>query len=205
MKDNEKDDSYKNFSSHLIIYTIKALTVCCISCWHLSNKKTINPPILLFPLQSTCTARFYFFFLFPFPLFCPSLHVSCSGFSISSFPIPILFPFSLCSLFLSFGLVFWTFDLSCICFFFFFAVGWPLWTCSFSIFLFPRYFSYILFGFLLMGFCFASCSLSFLFCILLPFHSRPFACNHFIFALVSMYIALDWKIEKRRDLCLILI
>ena len=48
-----------------------------------------------------------------------------------------------------------------------------------------------------MGFCFASCSLNFLFCILLPFHSQQFACHRFIFDLVFMYIALDWKTKKK--------
>ena len=60
----------------------------------LSNKKIINPLIFLSHFNSRVLSIFAFF-LFPFPLFCPSLHVSCSDFSISSFPILTLFTLSL--------------------------------------------------------------------------------------------------------------
>ena len=75
--------------------------------------------------------------------------------------------------------------------------------CSFSVFLdFFRFcsvqsFSLAFFPFLIlfysrshsihsihMGFCFASCWLSFLFCILLPFQSRPLACNFLFFFVI---------------------
>ena len=149
----------------------------------IKNNKPSNPSFLT-SIHVSCPVLLFSFS--PSHYWSPSLHVSCPGFfhfffshshSVHSFsPLGLLSQLSVC-----------------LAFAFIFVVAR-----SFFVFLFR-------FGFLLMGFCFASCSLSFLFCILLPFHSRPFACNHFIFYLVFMYIALDWKTEKMCDLCLILI
>ncbi|KAG4912715.1 hypothetical protein GLYMA_19G112400v4 [Glycine max] len=94
----------------------------------MSNKKIINPLMLLCSLQPTCPARFCFF-AFPLSIFLPVPTAILLGFfSISSFPIlslfchshsvpPALLGFfpifsslllssSLRSLFLSFGLAF---------------------------------------------------------------------------------------------------
>ena len=109
-----------------------------------------------------------------------SLKIFWTSFILS---FPAFFPFMLRPLFLS-----------CV-----FSISYSL--------LFP-FSLHSLFHSIHMGFCFASCWLSFLFCILLSFHSRPLACNClFIFWLFKFFI---WFLcillstvqpEKMCDLC----
>ena len=82
--------------------------------------------------------------------------------------------------------IFWTLFILCFPGFFPFLLRPLFLSCVFSIsysLLFP-FSLHSLFHSIHMGFCFASCWLSFLFCILLPFHSRPLACNCFFFLVI---------------------
>ena len=81
--------------------------------------------------------------------------------------------------------IFWTLFILCFPGFFPFLLRPVFLSCIFSIsysLLLP-FSLHSLFHSIHMGFCFASCWLSFLFCILLPFHSQPLACNCFFFVI----------------------
>ena len=94
--------------------------------------------------------------------------------------------------------IFWTLFILCFPGFFPFLLRPLFLSCVFSIsysLLFP-FSLHSLFHSIHMGFCFASCWLSFLFCILLPFHSRSLACNCFPFFGYLIFL-FEWNNLKR--------